>query len=105
MRNGDDGRCLKQAGTMHSTSEVLKMSLNTGDSWSAQCLRVERKTESGPVGLLSLERFVNVFLQDEERCDGGVWAHCVEVGTIQAGKKRCDSWVCGSESGPLSNIQ
>jgi len=38
----------KQAGTWHVSREVLKMSVNTGDSWSAQCFRVEGETESGP---------------------------------------------------------
>ena len=30
---------LRQAGTWHVSREVMKMVLNTGDSWSAQCLR------------------------------------------------------------------
>ena len=32
---------LKQAGTWHDFSEELKMSVNTGDSWSAQCFRMD----------------------------------------------------------------
>lgn len=36
---------LKQAGTSHVSSEVLKMFVNTGDSWSAQCFSVEGETE------------------------------------------------------------
>ena len=31
----------KKPGTVHSASEVLKMSVNTGDSWSAQYHSVE----------------------------------------------------------------
>ena len=42
---------LKQAGTTHSASEVLKMFVNTGDSWSAQYLIVEGETASGPAAL------------------------------------------------------
>ena len=38
---------LKQAGTWRVSSEVLKMSVNTRDSWSAQCFKVEGETESG----------------------------------------------------------
>ena len=37
---------LKQAGTWHVSSEVLEMSVNTGDSWSAQCFRVGGETEA-----------------------------------------------------------
>lgn len=39
---------LKQAGTWHISKEVLKISVNTGDSWSAQCFKVDGETESGP---------------------------------------------------------
>ena len=42
---------LKQAGMWHVSSEVLNMSVNTRDSWSAQCFRVEGETESGPAAL------------------------------------------------------
>ena len=42
---------LKQAGTWHDFSEELKMSVNTGDSCSAQCFRMDGETESGPVAL------------------------------------------------------
>lgn len=33
------------------SSEVLKISVNTRDSWSAQCFRVDGETESGPAAL------------------------------------------------------
>ena len=42
---------LKQAGTWHDFSEELKMSVNTGDSCSAQCFRMDGETASGPVAL------------------------------------------------------
>lgn len=38
---------LKHAGTWHASSEMLKMSVITGDSRSAQCFRVNGETESG----------------------------------------------------------
>lgn len=40
---------LKQAGTRYVSSE--KMSVNIGDSWSAQCSRVEGEAGSGPAAL------------------------------------------------------
>ena len=42
---------LRRAGTWHVSREVLKMVVNTGDNWSAQCLRVAGNTESGPAAL------------------------------------------------------
>ena len=42
---------LKQSGTWQVSREMLKMSVNTGDSWSAQCFRVDGETESGPAVL------------------------------------------------------
>ena len=42
---------LKQAGTWHDFSEELKMSVNTGDSCSAQCFRMDGEIESVPVAL------------------------------------------------------
>ena len=41
----------KKPGTVHSASEVLKMSVNTGDSWSAQNHSVEGETAYGPAAL------------------------------------------------------
>ncbi len=38
----------KKTGTWHVSSEVLKMSVNIRDNWSAQYLKVERETEFGP---------------------------------------------------------
>lgn len=43
---------MKQAGTWHVSSEVLKMWVNTGDSRSAQCFKVDGETESGAAALL-----------------------------------------------------
>jgi len=42
---------LKQAGTWHVSSEVLKMPVNTRDGRLAQSFRVEGETESGPAAL------------------------------------------------------
>ncbi len=39
---------LKQPGTWHFSKEVLKISVSTGDSWSAQYFRMDGETESGP---------------------------------------------------------
>ncbi|KAM8840627.1 uncharacterized protein AB9W97_001348 isoform 1-T1 [Spinachia spinachia] len=38
---------LKQAGTWHVSKEVLKMTVNTEDSCSAQCFRVQRRRSPG----------------------------------------------------------
>ena len=38
---------LKQTDTWQVSSELLKMSLNTGDSRSAQCFKVDGETVSG----------------------------------------------------------
>ena len=51
---------LKHAGMRHSSSEALKMLVNTGASWSAQCFRADGETESGPAafrGFGLLNRF------------------------------------------------
>ena len=98
---------LKQAGTTHSASEVLKMSVNTGDSWSAQYLSVEGETASGPAALRGFCLFKSL-LTSLLWCDGGeraVWDNSVGEGGVfvQAGKSRCDS--CGGDrvrTGPLS---
>ena len=39
---------LKQWGTICNVTEVLKISVNTGVNWSAQCLRVDVSIPSGP---------------------------------------------------------
>jgi len=46
---------LKQAGTWHVSSEVLKMSVNTGDSWSEQCFKVDGETDSAPAAFCLLK--------------------------------------------------
>lgn len=43
---------VKQTGTRHVSSEAVNISVNTRDSWSAQCFVVEGDTESGPAVLL-----------------------------------------------------
>ena len=48
----DDGGGLETGlETWHFSKEVLKMVVNTGDSWLVQCLRVAGETESGPAAL------------------------------------------------------
>ncbi len=42
---------IKQACTWHVSSEVLKMSVKTGDSGSAQCIKGDGGTESCPATL------------------------------------------------------
>ena len=46
---------LKQAGTRHDSREVLKMSVKTGDSSPAQCLKVAGETPSGPAAFRGLD--------------------------------------------------
>ena len=46
---------LKQAGTWHVSSEVLKMSVNSGDSWSVRCFRVDGETETALRGFCLLK--------------------------------------------------
>ena len=51
---------LKTAGTWHVSREILKMFVNTGDSWSAQCFGVAGETESGQAtlqGFCLLDRY------------------------------------------------
>ena len=42
---------LKHSGTVQRSSDLLKISANTGASWSAQVLRTEGDTPSGPGAL------------------------------------------------------
>ncbi len=45
----DDGECLKQEGTSHSSSDLLKINVKMDDSWTAQALRQSGETPSGPL--------------------------------------------------------
>ena len=42
---------LKQAGSLQVSRDVLKIPVNTGDNWSAQCFRVAGETASGSAAL------------------------------------------------------
>lgn len=55
---------LDDGGGLEVSNEALKMSANAGDSWSAQCFKVDGETESGPA--------VDLPLLDDERVDSGV---------------------------------
>ena len=50
---------LRQAGTWHVFREVLKMVVNTGNSWSVQCLR-DSIRPSYFAGVLPFEKSVNL---------------------------------------------
>lgn len=43
----------RQAGTMHSSSDVLKVSVNRRESWSAQCFTVAGEIQPGPAAFLT----------------------------------------------------
>ncbi len=45
---------LKQQGTSHSSSDLLKICVKMGPSWSAQTFRQAGETPSGPEAFLSL---------------------------------------------------
>ncbi len=52
---------LKQEGTSHSSSDLLKINVKMDDSWTAQALRQAGETPSGP---LSPEDFAYIFFTD-----------------------------------------
>ncbi len=53
---------LKQEGTSHSSSDLLKINVKLDDSWTAQVLRQAGETPSGPLAfLLSPEDFAYIF--------------------------------------------
>ena len=63
---------LKHVGTEQSSSDLLKMLVKIGASWSQQCFRVNRETLFGPnffYHLLSAEKPVNIlFVAFYSRC-------------------------------------
>lgn len=68
---GDRNDCGSLKTGWHSDlfSEVLKMSVNTGDRRSAQCFRVDGKTESGPAALQGFFLLESIRISLQYRCE------------------------------------
>ncbi len=67
---------LKHEGTSHSSSDLLKICVKMGASWSAQVLRQAGDTPSGPGAFLLYEDLPHViFTYFQCRCggEGGCW--------------------------------
>lgn len=70
-------RILKQDVTLHISSEVLKESVHTGDSWSVQCFSLAGETWSVPAAFLFPKSLFT--LCDRESGGGrnrGSWMRC-----------------------------
>ncbi len=82
---------LKQAGTCYVSTEVLKMSMNTGDSWSAQCFRVDGETESVPAALRGF-CLLKIPLTSVSKMENGF--------TVGWGQGASEVWSCGEVQAP-----
>ncbi len=84
---------LKHEGTSHSSSDLLKICVKMGASWSAQDLRQAGDTPSGPGAFLLLFFMKTCRTSSSLIFSAGVQERGV-AGGVNGCVERCSGWVC-----------
>ncbi len=85
---------LKHEGTSHSSSDLLKICVKMGASWSAQILRQAGDTPSGPGAFLHLFFMKTCRTSSSLIFSAGVGERGV-AGGVNGCVERCSGWVWG----------